>query len=79
MWSGLGTTHEASFAGERCPCFRSLETSSGGLNVNTRDLKTNQMVIIIEISVAADNLINLVKLKANLLLKVRGRVSVMFA
>ena len=56
MWSGLGTTHEASFTGERCPCFRSLETSSGGLNENTRDLKTNQMVIIIEISVASDNL-----------------------
>ena len=70
MWSGLGTTDEASFAGERCPCFRSLETSSGGLNVT--------MVIIIEISVAADNLINLVKLKSNLFLKMLGRVLVMF-
>ena len=37
------------------------------------------MVIIIEISVAADNLINLVKLKANLVLKMLGRVLVMFA
>ena len=37
------------------------------------------MVIIIEISVAADNLLNLVKLKANLFLKMLGRVLVMFA
>ena len=37
------------------------------------------MVIIIEISVAADNLINLVKLKANLFLKMLRRVLVMFA
>ena len=37
------------------------------------------MVIIIEISVAADNLVNLVKLKTNLFLKMLGRVLVMFA
>ena len=37
------------------------------------------MVIIIEISVAADNLINLVKLKANLFLKMLKTLSVMFA